>query len=98
MFHQQMQTSGSGLNQFLAQHARELVCQKVRTVLRVFGREKIKIALHRARNPPRMQGRNNEMSGFRSLKGRQRGLVIPDLTNKNDIWRLTKRAPQAGSK
>ncbi len=38
------------------------------------------------------------MSGFRSLEGRQRCLVVPDLTNKNDIRRLTKRAPQPGGK
>src|SRR4030095_10640247 len=45
-----------------------------------------------------MHGRKNEMSGFRSLEGRQRRLVIPDLTNKNDIRRLTKRTPQPGRK
>src|SRR4029077_5846386 len=43
-------------------------------------------------------GRNNEMSGLRSLEGRQRRLVIPDLTNENDIRRLTKRTPQPGRK
>src|SRR5205809_2187150 len=67
-------------------------------MLRVFGREKIQIALHRVRNLLRMHGRKNEMSGFRSLQGRQRSLVIPDLTDKNDIRRLTKRAPQSGRK
>src|SRR6266446_3567571 len=81
-----MQASASRLNQLLAQDARELVCQKVQ------------IALHRVRNPLRMHGRNNEMSGFRSLQRRQRSLVIPDLTDKNDIWRLTKRTPQPDRK
>src|SRR5258707_8605129 len=47
-------------------------------------------SLHRVRNLLRMHGRKNEMSRFRSLEGRQRSLVIPDLTNKNDIRRLTK--------
>src|SRR2546430_6590899 len=93
-----MQTSVSGLNQLLTQHARELVCQKVGTVLRVVGGEKIQIALHCVRNLLRMQGRNNEMPGFRRLEGRQRCLVIPDLANKNHIPRLTKRAPQSGCK
>src|ERR1043166_9755974 len=67
-------------------------------MLRVFGRKKIQIALHRVRNLLRMHGRKNEMSRFRSLEGRQRRLIIPDLTNKNDIWRLTKRTPQPGRK
>src|SRR5436305_494265 len=98
MFHQQMQTSASRFNQLLAQDARELVGQKVRAMLRVFGGEKIQITLHRVRNLLRMHGRKNEVSGFRSLEGRQRRLVIPDLTNKNDIWRLTKCAPQSGRK
>src|SRR4030095_7362257 len=98
MFHQQMQTSVSRLNQLLAQDARELVCQKVRTVLRVGGGKKIQISLHRVSNILRMHGRNNEMSGFRSLERRQRRLVIPDLTNKNHIRRLTKRASQPGRK
>src|SRR5262245_28375298 len=93
-----MQPSVSRLNQLLAQDSRELVCQKVRTMLRVLLRKKIQIALHGVPNILRMQGRNNEMSGFRSLEGRQRRLVIPDFTNKNDIRRLTKRAPQAGGK
>src|SRR5438309_5873780 len=93
-----MQASVSRLNQLLAQDARKLVCQKVHTMLLVCGREKIQIALHRVRNPLRMQGRNNEMSGFRRLQRRQRRLVIADLTDKNDIWRLTKRAPQPARK
>src|SRR6058998_1206745 len=97
-FHQQMQASVSRLNQLLTQDARKLVCQKVGTMLLVLGREKIQIALHRVGNLLRMQGRNNEMSSLRSLEGRQRRLVIPDLTNKNDIWRLTKRTPQSGRK
>src|ERR1041384_4365183 len=45
-----------------------------------------------------MQGRNNEMSSFRSLESRQRGLVVPDLTNEDDVRRLTKRTPQTGGK
>src|SRR4029450_9548423 len=61
-------------------------------------REKSQIALHRVRNLFRMQSRKNEMSGFRSLKGRQGCFVVPDLTNKNDIRCLTKRAPQPGRK
>src|SRR5260370_1438257 len=77
---------------------RELVCQKVRAMLRVVGWEKIQIALHRVRNLLRMHGGKNEMSGFRSLEGRQRRLVIPDLTNEDDIRRLAKRAPQPGRK
>src|SRR4029434_8559400 len=93
-----MQASVSRLNQLLAQDARKLVCQKVHTMLLVLGREKIQIALHRVGNLLRMQGRNNEMSGLRSLERRQRRLVIPDLTDKNDIRRLTKRAPQSGRK
>jgi hypothetical protein len=93
-----MQTSVSRFNQLLAQDSRELVCQQVRTMLRIFRREKIQITFHRVRNLLRMQGRNNEMSGFRSLKSRQRRLVITDFTNKNDIRRLTQRAPQASSK
>src|SRR5260370_13000819 len=93
-----MQASVSRFNQLLAQDARELVCQKIHTMLRVVRREKIQIALHRVRNPLRMHGRNNEMSGFRSLQGRQRCLVIPDLTDKNDVRRLTKRAPQSDRK
>src|SRR5207245_10962757 len=52
------------------------------------------ISLHRVRQPLRIQGRNNEMPGFRSLQRRQRGLVIPDFTNKNHIGRLAKRTPQ----
>src|SRR6266540_351942 len=67
-------------------------------MLRVFGREKIQIALHRVRNFLRMHGRENEMSGFRSLERRHRRLVIPNLANKNDIWRLAKRTPQSGRK
>src|SRR5438094_3181416 len=93
-----MQASVSRLNQLLAQDARKLVCQKVHTMLLVLGREKIQIALHRVGNPLRMQSRNNEMSGLRSLEGRQRRLVIPDLTDKNDIRRLTKGAPQSDRK
>src|SRR5437879_6513382 len=93
-----MQASVSRLNQLLAQDARELVCQKVHAMLLVCGREKVQIALHRVRNPLRMQGRNNEMSGLRSLEGRQRRLVIPDLPDKNDIRRLTKRTPQPDCK
>src|SRR6058998_3449961 len=61
-------------------------------------RKKVQIALHRIGNILRMHGRNNEMSGFRSLQRRQRSLVIPDLTDKNDIRRLTKRAPQPDRK
>src|SRR5207249_2675377 len=98
VFHQQMQASVSRLNQLLAQDARKLVCQKVHTLLLVCGRKKIQIALHRVRNSLRMQGRNNEMSGFRSLQRRQRSFVIPDLTDKNDIRRLTKGAPQSDRK
>src|SRR5882724_2482461 len=67
-------------------------------MLRIFGREKIQITLHRVRNLLRMHGRKNDVSGFRSLEGRQRGLVIPDFANKDDIRRLTKRAPQSGGK
>src|SRR5215472_11819283 len=93
-----MQTSVSRFNQLLTKHAGELVCQKVRTMLCVVGWEKIQITLHRVRNFLRMQSRNNEMSRFRSLKGRQRRLVVPNLTNKDDIRRLTKRAPQPGRK
>src|SRR5947207_15990490 len=93
-----MQASVSRLNQLLAQDARKLVCQKVHTMLLVFRRKKIQIALHRVGNLLRMQGRNNEMSGLRSLEGGQCRLVIPDLTNKNDIRRLTKRTPQSGRK
>jgi hypothetical protein len=89
-----MQTSVSRFNQLLAQNAGELVCQKVGTMLCVVGWEKIQITLHRVRNLLRMQGRKNEMSRFRSLKGRQRRLVIPNLANKDDIRRLAKRAPQ----
>src|SRR5436309_669473 len=73
-----MQASVSRLNQLLAQDARKLVCQKVHTMLLVFRRKKIQIALHRVGNLLRMQGRNNEMSSLRSLEGRQRSLVIPD--------------------
>src|SRR5512132_3486501 len=91
-----MQASVSRLNQLLAQDARKLVCQKVHTMLLVLGREKIQIALHRVGNLLRMQGRNNEMSGLRSLEGRQRRFVIADLTDKNDIRRLTKCASQPG--
>src|SRR6266550_3225206 len=93
-----MQASVSRLNQLLAQDARKLVCQKVHTMLLVFRRKKIYIALHRVRDLLRMHGRNNEMSGFRSLERRQRSLVIPDLTNKNDIRRLPKRTPQPDRK
>src|SRR5437762_11375740 len=93
-----MQASVSGLNQLLAQDARKLVCQKVHTMLLVFRRKKIQIALHRVGNLLRMQGRNNEMSGLRSLQGRQCGFVIPDLTDENDIRRLTKCAPQPDRK
>src|SRR4030095_13356663 len=89
-----MQASVSRLDQLLAQDARKLICQKVHTMLLVCGREKIQIALHRVRNLLRMQGRYDEMSSFRGLQGRQRRLVIPDLTNKNHIRRLTKRSPQ----
>src|SRR5215831_6641125 len=60
----------------------------------VVGWEKIQVTLHRVRNLLRMQSRNNEMSRFRSLKSRQRRLVIPNLTNEDDIRRLAKRAPQ----
>src|ERR1044072_3476248 len=67
-------------------------------MLRVFRREKIQIALHRVPNMLRVQGRNNEMPGFRSLEGRQCRLVIADLAHKNDIRRLTKRATQSGGK
>src|SRR5437762_1118134 len=90
-----MQTSVSRFNQLLAQDTRELVRQKVRTMLGVFGWEKIQIALHRVRNLLGMHGRNNEVSGFGSLERRQRRLVIADLANKNDIRRLTKRAAQS---
>src|SRR5438552_13409473 len=93
-----MQASVSRLNQLLAKDARKLVCQKVHTMLLVFRRKKIQIALHRVGNLLRMQGRNNEMSGLRSLEGGQRRLVISDLTNENDIRRLTKRTPQSGRK
>src|SRR5438552_3225180 len=93
-----MQASVSRFDQLLAQDSRELVCQKVHAMLLVCRREKVQIALHRIRNPLRMQGRNNEMSGFRSLQRRQRSLVIPDLTDKNDIRRLTKRTPQPARK
>src|SRR5882757_7355441 len=93
-----MQASVSRLNQFLAQDARKLVCQKVHTMLLVFRLKKIQIALHRVGNLLRMQGRNNEMSSLRSLEGGQRRLVIPDLTNENDIRRLTKRTPQPARK
>src|SRR5262245_1873406 len=64
-------------------------------MLRVFRREKIQIALHRVRNFFRMHGRKNDVSSFRSLEGRERRLVVADLTNENDIWRLTKRDPQS---
>src|SRR4029450_13112922 len=67
-------------------------------MLLVFRRKKIQIALHRVGNLLRMQGRNNEMSGLRSLEGRQRRLVIADLTNENAIRRLTKRTPQPARK
>src|SRR4029453_13697169 len=67
-------------------------------MLLVCDREKIQIALHRVRNPLRMHGRNNEMSGFRSLEGRQRRLVIPNLANENNIRPLTKRTPQPDRK
>src|SRR4029077_3049004 len=67
-------------------------------MLLVFPRKKIQIALHRVSNLLRMQGRNNEMSGLRSLEGRQSRLIIPDLTDKNNIRRLTKRTPQSGRK
>src|SRR6516225_1390952 len=67
-------------------------------MLLVWGREKVQIALHRISNPLRVHRRNNKMSGFRSLEGCQRGLIIPNLTNKNDIRRLTKRGPQSGRK
>src|SRR4029077_2154420 len=93
-----MQASVGRLNQLLAKDARKLVCQKVHTMLLVFRRKKIQITLHSVGNPLRMQSRNNEMSGLRSLKGRQRRLVITDLTNENDIRCLTKRAPQPGRK
>src|SRR5204863_1413064 len=93
-----MQASVSRLNQLLAKDARKLVCQKVHTVLLVFRRKEIQIALHRVGNLLRMQGRNNEMSRLRSLKCSQRRLVISDLTNENDIRRLTKRTPQSGRK
>src|SRR6058998_1967631 len=83
-----MQASVSRLNQLLAQDARKLVCQKVHTMLLVFRRKKVQIPLHRIGNLLRMQGRNNEMSS----------LVIPDLTNENDIRRLTKRTPQPARK
>src|SRR5262245_10734002 len=89
-----MQASVSRWNQLLAENARELICQKAHTVLLVCDREKIQIALHRVCNLFRMQGRYDEMSGFRSLQRRQRRLVIPDLTDKNDIGSLTKRSPQ----
>src|SRR6266481_5640595 len=61
-------------------------------------RKKVQIALHRIGNILRMHGRNNEMSGLRSLQRRQRRFVIPDLTDKNDIRRLTKGAPQPDRK
>src|SRR5216110_436116 len=93
-----MQASVSRWNQLLTQDARKLVCQKVHTMLLVCGGEKIQIALHRVGNLLRMQGRNNQMSGFRSLESRQRRFVIPDLTDKNDIRRLTKGAPQSDRK
>src|SRR5438552_10163066 len=93
-----MDASFSSLNQILAQDARKLVCQKVHTMLLVFRRKKIQIALHRVGNLLRMQGRNNEMSSLRSLEGRQRRLVIPDLANENDVRRLTKRTPQPARK
>src|SRR4029077_13967368 len=67
-------------------------------MLLVFRRTQIQIAPHRVSNLLRMQGRNNEMSGFRSLEGRQRRIVIPDLINENDIRRLTKRTPQPARK
>src|SRR5881396_4163741 len=93
-----MQATVSRWNQLLAQDARQLIRQKVHTMLLDPGRKKIQIALHRVGNLLRMQGRNNEMSGLRSLQSRQRSLVIPDLTDKNDIWRLTKRTPQPDRK
>src|SRR5216117_1305995 len=70
VFHQQMQASVSRWNQLLAKDARELVCQKVDTMLLVLRRKKIQIALHRIANVLRMQGGNNEMTGLRSLEGR----------------------------
>src|SRR5262249_7625817 len=45
-----------------------------------------------------MHSRKNKMSGFRCLESRQRRLVIPNLTKKNHIRRLTKRAPQPACK
>src|SRR5881397_863135 len=98
MFHQQMQATVSRWNQLLAQDARQLIRQKVYTMLLGPGRKKIQIALHRVGNLLRMQGRNNEMSGLRSLQGRQCSFVIPDLTDENDIRRLTKCAPQPDRK
>src|SRR4029077_16367325 len=70
VFHQQMQASVSRWNQLLEQDARKLVCQKVHAMLLVYRRKKIQIAFHRVGNLLRMQGRNNEMSGLRSLEGR----------------------------
>src|SRR5207237_10093344 len=96
--HQQINAAGNRFNQLLAEDAGERVCKKSDTMLCVFEREKIQITLHRVRNSLRMHSRKNEMSGFRSLKGRQRRLIIPDLTDKNDVWRLTKRTPQSGCK
>src|SRR5438132_13529609 len=87
-----MQATVSRFHEFLAEDAGELVCQKGHTMLLVLGREKIQIALHRVGNLLRMHGRNNEMSRLRSLEGRQRRFVIPDLTDKNDIGSLTKGA------
>src|SRR5438105_10917793 len=91
-------TTVSRWNQFLAQDAGQLIRQKVHTMLLGPGRKKIQIALHRVGNLLRMQGRNNEMSGLRSLQGRQCGFVIPDLTDENDIRRLTKCTPQPDRK
>src|SRR5437762_12572326 len=93
-----MQASVSRWDQLLAQDARQLIRQKVHTMLLGPGREKIQIALHRVGNLLRMHGRNNEMSGLRSLEGRQRRFVIPDLTDKNDIRCLPKGAPQSARK
>src|SRR5207244_4824516 len=53
---------------------------------------------HCVGNLRRMQRRNNEMSGLLSLQGRQCSFVLPDLTDKNDIRRLTKGAPQPDRK
>src|SRR5947208_15736926 len=89
-----MEASVSRLNQLLAQDARKLVCQKVHTMLLVFRRKKIQIALHRVGNLLRIQGRNNEMSSLRSMEGRQRRLVTTDLANENDVRRLTKCSRQ----